>query len=279
MSTTQPSRHDARTNRSQQLGLVAVSVLLATLISVVLTGVLGAAAIKFSASSGGPVDLIVSAAEGSNALKPADATTLFQQFNGTAAVTPIVWGIESVGVANQSKSVRVVGVTADFPRMLTWQTDQGRFLTRADEAALDRVAVLDRRLAASLFGPGEAALGATLSIRNIPFTVVGVGAGSQGQAEVLIPFRTGQIRLFGPTALNQIELQLSSSSQVASVSQEVEGVLRSRHGLRTGQADDFSISTARPTTIADATPTADRIVTVVQRFWCQQKNICVSYGG
>jgi MacB-like protein len=274
MSTTQSSRRGLRTESSQHVGAVVFSVVVGTVIALAIMGMVAFAAIKTSAGTSGPVDLTVSAAGGSNALKLADSTALRQQLNGTAAVTPIVWGTETVSVGDQSQSVRVVGVTAEFTRMLTWQMDQGRFLSPDDEAALERVAVVDRRL----FGPGDAAVGTSLSIRDIPFTIVGVGANTEGQAEVLIPFRTGQIRLFGPTALDQIELQVGSSTEAASLSRQVEGVLRSRHGLRTGQLDDFSISTARPTTIADASPTADRVVTVVQQFWCLQKNICVSHG-
>jgi putative ABC transport system permease protein len=81
----------------------------------------------------------------------------------------------------------------------------------------------------------------------VPFTVIGVlaskGSGFGGDQDdtVLIPFQTGQVRLFGAAALNSIVVQVDDPANMDLVSQQMTEILRARHELRSNQANDFTI--------------------------------------
>src|SRR4029077_13427285 len=101
--------------------------------------------------------------------------------------------------------------------------------------------------ASSLFPNGQSPIGQLIRIRNVPFTVVGVlqskGASGFGDQDdtVMIPFRTGQVRLFGTQNINQIIVQVTDSTQIDTANSRIEALLRQRHQLQSYQADDFSI--------------------------------------
>ena len=67
----------------------------------------------------------------------------------------------------------------------------------------NNVAVIGQTVATNLFPDGQSPIGQLIRIRNVPFTVVGVLAskGSTGFGDqddtIMIPFQTGQVRLFG----------------------------------------------------------------------------------
>ena len=71
----------------------------------------------------------------------------------------------------------------------------------------------------------------------MPFTVIGVlaskGASAGGDQDdtVLIPFRTGQVRLFGATSINQIIVQVADASQMDAATTELTTLLRQHHQL------------------------------------------------
>jgi putative ABC transport system permease protein len=66
------------------------------------------------------------------------------------------------------------------------------------------------------------------------------GFGDQDDT-VMIPFQTGQVRLFGATSINQIVVQVADASQISTASAQITQLLRQRHQLATAAADDFSI--------------------------------------
>jgi putative ABC transport system permease protein len=66
--------------------------------------------------------------------------------------------------------------------------------------------------------------------------------GFQDQDDVIfIPFRTGQVRLFGSNNINQVVVQVADASQISSVTSDMDSLLRTRHQLQNNVADDFSI--------------------------------------
>jgi putative ABC transport system permease protein len=99
----------------------------------------------------------------------------------------------------------------------------------------------------NLFPNGQSPIGQLVRIRNVPFTVVGVlqskGASGFGDQDdtVMIPFRTGQVRLFGAQNINQIIVQVADPTQMDSANSQIETLLRQLHKLPSYQADDFSI--------------------------------------
>jgi putative ABC transport system permease protein len=180
-------------------------------------------------------------------LKAADADAIAQDMQGLSGVSPVVSGTAQIIYGNQNWSTRVQAVTPAYLSINDWTIAQGSAFTDQDNTNANNVAVLGQTVASNLFPNGQSPMGQLVRIRNVPFTVVGVLAskGSSGFGDqddtIMIPFRTGQVRLFGANNINQIVVQVSDSSQISTVQSGMESLLRSRHQLQSSQADDFSI--------------------------------------
>ncbi len=101
------------------------------------------------------------------------------------------------------------------------------------------------------FFPGVSPIGRELKIGNIPYTVIGV-AEKQGSAFgismdkfVIVPYKTPAHRLVNRfKMLDGITIQAASEQQLVSTMEIVRAVMRTRHKLRPGVPDDFSMQTA-----------------------------------
>jgi putative ABC transport system permease protein len=196
-----------------------------------------------SANSGG----VRTGAGGVTSLKAADADAIASKIDGIAGISPVVGGGAQVVAGNQNWQTRIQSVRPAYATIEDWTVDQGTFFTTQDDANASNVAVLGQTVYTNLFPNNQSAIGQLIRIRNVPFTVIGVlaskGAGIGGDQDdtVLIPFRTGQVRLFGANNVGQIVLQMSDANLADSVTQQIEPILRARHELRATQSDDFTI--------------------------------------
>src|SRR5579864_951931 len=196
-----------------------------------------------SANTGG----VRTGAGGATSLKAADADAIASKIDGITGISPVVGGGAQVVAGNQNWQTRIQSVRPVYATIEDWTIDQGTFFTSQDDANASNVAVLGQTVYTNLFPGNEQAVGQLIRIRNVPFTVVGVlatkGAGFGGDQDdtVLIPFRTGQVRLLGANNVGQIVLQMADANLADSVTQQIEPILRSRHELRANQNDDFTI--------------------------------------
>jgi len=179
-------------------------------------------------------------------LKEEDATALIRDVPNIL-LSPVVQGNSQVIAGGTNWQTRVTAVRPVYQQIQNWQMASGAFFGEQDDAAARNVAVLGQTVVTNLFPGGQSPLGQTIRIRNVPFTVVGVlaskGSGFGGDQDdtILIPFETGQVRLFGIAALNNIVIQAQSSEDMATVVTQVTSTLRARHRLQGSQANDFSI--------------------------------------
>ena len=180
-------------------------------------------------------------------LKADDADAISQKIQGLSGVSPVVSGNAQVIFGSQNWSTRVQGVTAAYLTINDWTIAQGSAFTDQDNTNASNVAVLGQTVASNLFPNGQSPIGQLVRIRNVPFTVVGVLAskGSSGFGDqddtIMIPFRTGQVRLFGSSSINQIVVQVADATQINTINTEIASLLRQRHQLQSSAADDFSI--------------------------------------
>jgi putative ABC transport system permease protein len=197
-----------------------------------------------SSSSGG-----VAAGAGSNTtLKPADATAI-AGVSGVSAVSPVVSGTAQAIAGSQNWSTRVQAVLPAYAQIEDWTVASGTFFTDQDNTTSNNVAVIGQTVATNLFPNGASPVGQSIRIRNVPFTVIGVltskgstaGPGGDQDDTILIPFQTGEVRLFGATSINQIMVQVNDPNAMSSVQSSIETLLRDRHNLQTSAADDFTI--------------------------------------
>src|SRR5215471_11755207 len=181
-----------------------------------------------------------------NTLKAGDVDAIVETVPGVAAASAVVAGGAQVIVGNQNWSTRVEAVMPAYQQIEDWHV-QGAFFTRQDNADSRNVAVIGQTVAKNLFSNGLSPLRQVIRVRNVPFTVIGVLASKGGgfgydQDDVLfIPLQTGQVRLFGGTSINQIVIEVADDAHMGAATQQLTQVLRQRHQLRPGQADDFSV--------------------------------------
>jgi putative ABC transport system permease protein len=123
----------------------------------------------------------------------------------------------------------------------------GEFASDDDIAAQARVVMLGSRVARDLFPEGDA-VGATVRVANDPYTVKGVfiemGASAGGDDwddRVVVPFTTSSRRLFGRPYLEQIVIRVADARRMPETAERVRELLRVRHNITAGEADDFFV--------------------------------------
>jgi putative ABC transport system permease protein len=221
--------------------------------------------------------LAISANQGNrgSTLSVADAGALSQVVPGIVRGSRVERGDARVAAGIQQQQVRVEAVDPTFEQIEAWPLGTGSFFGQQDDAAANRLAVLGSDVADALF-PGASAVGQTVTVRDVPFTVVGVLAsnGTARDSTVLVPFQTGQVRLFGAHGLDEVVLELRDPTSASTATQQIEQVLRARHGLQSGQPDDFSVHSAATETAPASLNMLVRTMTVVRGYACLAKNLC-----
>ncbi len=190
-----------------------------------------------------------------------DAVALARGGYALKAVIPELSRNQQIKFGNQNANVSVLATVSAYVEVNNYTVVAGRMFTRADNDAKRRVVVLGAAVPETLGGNGAAMIGQQISIRGIPFEIIGLLSekGAQGwqnpDEQVLIPIETGQFRIFGSDRVRSITLQLVHPDSMAVAMIGIERVLRREHGIQPGAANDFQIrnrteflSTAQETT-------------------------------
>ncbi len=177
----------------------------------------------------------------------ADADSLAAKATELTYVVPELTRDQQVVYRDQNIHTSIVGTTANYPRAHNYTLTYGRMFTRGDDAARERYAVVGADVPKLLGTSPEAIVGETITIRLIPFEVIGVlsAKGAQGwdnpDEQILIPLRTAQFRVVGTNRLRSIAVIVRDGTPLAQGMVDVERVLRSQHQIDPGQDDDFRI--------------------------------------
>jgi putative ABC transport system permease protein len=201
-------------------------------------------------------------AEGGARLRRTDATAIERDCPAVSVVTYSRRRVLQVVVGNQNWGTAVIGVTPAYQFVRDWSVTAGRFLNQHDEASGATVAVLGQTVAVNLFAPGQDPLGEIIRIRNTPFRIIGILApkgqtmqGTDQDDTVIIPFTTAERRVFGASTIGAVEVLMVSAVSPEAIPEavrQIRALLRERHRLRPGQADDFTIRN-----LADVAATAE----------------------
>jgi putative ABC transport system permease protein len=183
-----------------------------------------------------------------NSLTKADLQKLKDESSYAAAVAGTVQRNATVVGSEGSAQVNVTGVEPEQLMVANRKVDAGIFISEDDLAGRNRVAVLGRTTAASLFGEAEDALDQQIRIGTDYYTVIGLleskGAGMGGQDQddvVMIPLDTAMYRLANSTAVNTIMISAVSKEYMEAAQKEAEVILRESRKIADGAAADFSI--------------------------------------
>ncbi len=208
---------------------------------------LGTNMLTISPGSGFGPGAVRTAAGTQQTLTEADALAIQAQVPGIALLTPsrMANGTQ-VQAANKNWSTTVRAYYPSVFAIQSWQIARGVAFDQADQDSGALVAVIGQTVATNLFGATDP-VGQRILIRNVQFTVKGVLAakGSNGFQDqddvVMIPFSTGQVRLFNQTTVQEIAVQVASADQIATVQSQITDLLRARHRLTGTAANDFTV--------------------------------------
>jgi putative ABC transport system permease protein len=142
---------------------------------------------------------------------------------------------------------RIFGVRPPWDVVRQFGAERGEFLTDAEVESSARVALLGQTVARELFGERDP-IGAEISINQVPFQVKGVlvpkgasPAEGDRDARIVIPITTFYNRLYRRVHLDQIVVQAEEITPafLARLDQDIQRIVRQRHGIVPGQPDDF----------------------------------------
>jgi putative ABC transport system permease protein len=184
-------------------------------------------------------------------LNVADAAAL-KELDGVNAVSPLVYNYSQLVAGGQNWNTMVMGANEDFLTVRSWEVELGRPMDSLDVQSAARSIWLGQSTAKELFGTIEA-VGRSLRVGNVPFSVVGVLA-SKGQSldgrdqddTAIVPLTTSQRYLSGSQfrgSIRQIMLQASSAEIMPALQEDIRQLLRARHRLTSpDQDDDFFLN-------------------------------------
>jgi putative ABC transport system permease protein len=141
----------------------------------------------------------------------------------------------------------IVGTTPELLAIRNLRLQAGQMFEDQDNRATRRVAVVGQTIVRDLFGRADP-LGQTIRVGKVPFEIIGVLApagvdmnGADQDDQILVPLRTALRRVFNVLYVNNIYVQVQSEKQMDQCAARLSEILRERHRLRAGEADDFTI--------------------------------------
>jgi len=166
-----------------------------------------------------------------------DMRAVLDQVPGIVASSPMLEFHDNVSLGGGiTQSTMLLGVSPQYRIVRNLLVVSGRFFDDQDALAHEKVAVMVKPFAVELYGSSEAAVGRTISIKGIPFVIIGVFRESfdtYGQSEIsehtlLIPYPVA--RYFqGTNALKEIFFTMRDPSMVIPARDRMLAIVRSRH--------------------------------------------------
>jgi putative ABC transport system permease protein len=166
-----------------------------------------------------------------------DMRAVLDQVPGIVASSPMLEYHDNVSLGGGiTKQTTLLGVSPQYRVVRNLVVVSGRFFDDQDELAHEKVAVIVKPFAEELYGNDKAAVGKTISIKGIPFVVIGVfkeAFDTYGQSEIsdhtmLVPYPV--VRYFtGTNTLKEIFFTMRSASMVVPASNRILEIIRSRH--------------------------------------------------
>ena len=200
-------------------------------------------------------------------LTPEDAEAILRDTTSVAAISPGINSSATVVFGNQNWTTRAEGVGVDYMQVRGRALAAGDFFSEADIRGAARVAVIGQTIATELFGGGDP-VGQTIRVRNLPFRVVGTlvakGQSSMGQDQddiLLLPYTTVMKKLQSTTYISTIYVSAVSEQATAQAEAEITALMRTRHNIRAGMDDDFTVRNL--TDIAEAAEQSSEVMTML----------------
>ena len=180
---------------------------------------------------------LAGSASAADYVKMADVEAVRQQL-GTriVAATGVMNSFDRMRIQTGEEDVAIIGSDQYYPEVRNLDLLAGRFLDEADVNQRHRVALLMERLARRLFGSQSAAVGQTVKLHGLQFTVIGTfkektesfGLSELSGENVLIPITV--LRYFAPIErIDPLYVQARNAGDVLPLTDAVKAILESRH--------------------------------------------------
>ena len=148
------------------------------------------------------------------------------------------------------------GVSPEYLDIRRWTLASGDVFTPEELVSAANVCLLGQTVLGRLFAD-EDPVGKTVRVANMPFKVIGTlaakGQAATGQDQddfIMLPYTTAQRKLKGVTFFDDVMCSAVSAEAIPGIQGEVVPLLRVRHHIGPGQADDFNFR--RPEDIVKA---------------------------
>lgn len=177
------------------------------------------------------------AAAAADYIKIADVDAVRTQLGARAvAVTGVMNSFDRMRIQGREEDVAIIGSDHYYPAVRNLDLLAGRFFDDADVLQRRRVVLLMERMARRLFGGQSAAVGQTVKLHELQFTVIGTfkertesfGLSEITGENVLIPMSV--LRYFTPIErIDPLYVQAQSADGVLTITGMVKSILESRH--------------------------------------------------
>ena len=215
------------------------------------------------------VNGVRSGSHGMNSLTMGDVEAIRNEVPLIKSVSPNVDGSLLVASGNRNWTTHYRGVSPEYLAIKRWEMADGDFFTAEDVAHATNVCVIGQTVRQQLFGT-ERAVGQVTRINKQLFTVIGVlaakGQSTTGQDQddtVIMPYTTVLKKLRGQGFIWLDDILTSAVSLEAAnpAIEQINALLRDRHHIRPGEADDFNIR--HPEDVIKAQIAANRTLAIL----------------
>jgi putative ABC transport system permease protein len=144
---------------------------------------------------------------------------------------------DRIAVGNgKERDILVLGVSPEYAVVRNLLVLAGRFFDQDDTSARNKVALITDKFAVKMFGSPDGAVGQTIKLNGLPFTIVGTfreRVETFGQSEIsedtlLIPYTVARF-MTGNDQVKQIFFSMSDASDVQRGTEQIHQVIQSRH--------------------------------------------------
>lgn len=181
-----------------------------------------------------------------------DAQAIASGAAGVRAVSPGVSTRTQIVGMGGNWQTQVQGTGAAYADIRAWEMASGSFFTEDDVEKASRVVVLGAVVSDQVFGAGYDPVGEIVRVSNQPFRVIGVlarkGQSAMGQDQddtVIAPYTAVQKRLLGTIHLSNMLVAATPGVATDKITAAASAILRERHKIDRGAADDFVVRSPR----------------------------------
>jgi putative ABC transport system permease protein len=160
-----------------------------------------------------------------------------EEVPGIIAASPVIPLGERIPIGGgKERDIQILGVYPEYRIVRNLLVISGRFFDAQDEQAHNKVGVITQKMAESLYGSQEDAIGKVIKLSGLPFTIIGTfreRVDTFGQSEVIdntmvIPYTVSRYFIDTPT-VKEIYFSVADPSMVGPATAQIKRVIQSRH--------------------------------------------------